>query len=320
MRIPDELKQCVAFLHVFEGSKYKPIGTGFFLHITEGDLVFCYLVTCKHVVKPYLDNNQEIYMRLNSVVQLDVGYLRVSSGWVFHDDEAIDLAVALVPTDKPTTVGLTAMSAQHVILTKEGLGLSESGQISEGDDVFFIGLFAQYTGYQRNFPVVRFGKIALVTDELVHGEYGLSHYHFVECQAYPGHSGSPLFVIFDIAGSKIVYLLGVVAAFYPHMQQVFVEPQGQEQELYLYTHYGISTVVPVEYVSMILYGEKFMEERKKKVGAGRRADRPQPAGSGISIDDEERNTGGITRGNFLTALRKVSKPVEDQPDEERSET
>lgn len=40
-------------------------------------------------------------------------------------------------------------------------------EISEGDDVFFSGLFESHYGQLKNQPIIRFGKVALVTDEKI---------------------------------------------------------------------------------------------------------------------------------------------------------
>src|SRR5437879_5312472 len=43
-------------------------------------------------------------------------------------------------------------------------------QIVEGTEVFFAGLFTPFAGEPRNYPVVRFGRIALVTGEPISWE------------------------------------------------------------------------------------------------------------------------------------------------------
>ena len=41
----------------------------------------------------------------------------------------------------------------------------KSDAIAEGDNLYFIGLMTQYYGNKRNYPVVRRGTLALMTDE-----------------------------------------------------------------------------------------------------------------------------------------------------------
>jgi hypothetical protein len=40
-------------------------------------------------------------------------------------------------------------------------------EIQEGDEVFFCGLFESHYGQQKNQPIMRFGKVALMTDEKI---------------------------------------------------------------------------------------------------------------------------------------------------------
>lgn len=66
--------------------------------------------------------------------------------------------------------------------------------IEEDDNLYFIGLMAQYYGVKRNYPVVRRGTLALMTDEPINTPNGQQKAFIAELQSWPGNSGSPVFL------------------------------------------------------------------------------------------------------------------------------
>jgi len=65
---------------------------------------------------------------------------------------------------------------------------------------FFIGLLPQYYGVKKNFPVVRRGSLALITDEAVPTPAGPEKGYLAEVTSWPGNSGSPVFL--NLAGMR----------------------------------------------------------------------------------------------------------------------
>src|SRR5690606_35862960 len=118
--IPESLQHNVSFLHVQHGQNWEAIGTAFHLNIVDGDHIFTYVVTCKHVVQEARKKNpkQEIYMRLNRSDTLGVGYSLIEGDWVYHDDKAVDVAVApLIPGGRP--LGIGAYDVPNGLLTRK---------------------------------------------------------------------------------------------------------------------------------------------------------------------------------------------------------
>ena len=144
VQIPQRAKDSVVFIYTeIEGEKY-PVGTGFFLHVNIGALTFYYLVTCKHVIDGLLDDN--IYIRVNRKTGVD--FVPIEGKWYFHEDEGVDLAVVYWQPKGLYPVDWTSLSVDDVLFTDE-MSRKTNHQIGEGDDVLFIGLFAQYTGQKR---------------------------------------------------------------------------------------------------------------------------------------------------------------------------
>jgi hypothetical protein len=299
IRPSQDLKDSVIFVYTEQNGKRHPIGTAFQIYVDEDDSVCPYLVTCKHVVKPLLDLELPIDARVNYRGKTDVYFSRLANNWHYHSDVAVDLAVLPIwkSMPKPTVpLALGAWDFRGMQLTPKIL--AERGEVlSEGDDVLFIALFDKYTGYQRNIPVVRYGKIALLTDELLQGEYGPTHEYLIEAQAYPGNSGAPIYRISEAMPKQtsdgkvtvlppMLYLLGVVVAFYPDIQTVFqYKGHGSKGkiETKLYTHFGISAVIPAKRIQEVLDSEVLVSERTERVKEEHIKGRPEAASSGKSF-------------------------------------
>jgi hypothetical protein len=98
MRVPDEIKECVALVCHKEGRRYKLAGSAFFvaMKVKGLDRIFVYAVTPKHVIESIIRRgiDGQSYMRVNfssgrgSFLKVDVRQ------WRFHPtDPAVDVAV-----------------------------------------------------------------------------------------------------------------------------------------------------------------------------------------------------------------------------------
>lgn len=209
-----EQKKTVAFafgtvhLHKADGTPITvsmPLGTVFFVYYPDdrlgADRGFVYVVTAKHVLKDadghYL---KEISIRVNlknpheqdsasSITGIPVSDERANLIWLHDDDDAIDVAAfPLVPDENKfdfKTIPLSMFADKSTL---------REFKVSEGDTVFFIGLMAQYYGEHKNYPVVRRGTLALMTDEKIQTATGAQQAYIAELVAWPGNSGSPVFL------------------------------------------------------------------------------------------------------------------------------
>jgi len=220
-----EQKQCVAFvfgtihprnqdgtpMKTAEGKPLAvemPLGTAFFVFYPDArggaDYGFVYLVTAKHVLKD-ADGSflREVKLRVNLkdgrgsefIAEIPVSDAQGTLLW-FHDgDNVIDIAaMPLLPDQK--TVEFKAipvsMFADEATLKKE--------KVSEGDALYFIGLMTQYYGDRKNYPVIRRGTLALMTDEQIDTPTGRQNAFIAELASWPGNSGSPVFL--SLAGMR----------------------------------------------------------------------------------------------------------------------
>ena len=193
------------------------------------------MVTAKHVIsKPnsteYFD---KISLRLNKtdggfeIVTLPIVPDGNNKNVFFHNDPSVDIAViTYLPNENK--FDFTLLPDEYLTTQEEYKNL----KISEGSEVFFIGLFTPYLGSERNYPVVRFGHVALFPDEkmLINGKQ--QNLYLIEAGAYGGNSGSPVFFCLGletltpgrlvVAGSPIYKLAGIMEGYFPDRNEIKV--------------------------------------------------------------------------------------------------
>lgn len=328
MRLPPITDKMVGFLCIHENGEYVPIGTGFILSIEEPAFAFHYLITCKHVVKAHIEVPEPIYLRVNRTDIEDIYHLELPAGWIYHPDKSVDLAVLPIPHSTPILLpplATTGMGVEQGLLSSIKQLEDNSELVARGDDVIFIGLFQQYMGNKRIFPVARFGKVALVPTEPVYAKpYKFSEYILVECLAFEGFSGSPVFILHLVKDKDeykpILLIMGVIQGYY-EQANLAVESGGRHRDIY--THLGITLVTPDTKIREILYGEKLMKARQDRLDAGASRYSATPASVKTrtrrkEVPDEEGEI--FTREDFFKTLGKASRPIPPPPDEGTSET
>ena len=277
--IPPEVKSVVAFVFVpdKESGAFKPWGTGFFVGAkdeTNPDRFFVYLVTAKHVLQTsdQKDWLPQIFVRINTRAG---GSEMVAIPIVVSGAKQ---TVFLHPTDKSADVALI-----HALPNEKHFDFKFLGQeyltspqdfkqlgIAEGSDVFFTGLFAPYVGARRNFPVVRFGRVALVTDEKVRFGDRDADLYLVETSSYGGNSGSPVFFFLGsdrqpgsiILGAPVLKLAGVMSGTFLDVQPV--RAVDTARIAVSQSNVGIAAVVPAYKVWEILTSRELISKRPKK--------------------------------------------------------
>ena len=203
-----EIKRSVAFIFLIDDQrKVVPYGTGFFIRVPQEDnphKAVAYFVTAKYILQDDDENfRSQIVLRLNGL-DGNVNYTPVllEKHEIFiHENPHTDIAV--IPFGPNPSIIDFHYIPSEVIATKEKI--TQLG-IAEGYDVFFTGLFSSYVGQQRNQPVTRFGKVALMPDEKIEWEIEkgkplrLVDLYLVECLSFGGNSGAPVFFNMAMGG------------------------------------------------------------------------------------------------------------------------
>ena len=255
-------------------------GTGFLISQPEPRLGpqggISYLVTCKHMIQepnpaggieggPYL---QAVSVRLNrtapdqdgtqfALVPAPVVDNSGSLQWFIDpEDDTVDLAITpigLGPQTEFKTIP-TSMFATKDLIKQKG--------VNENDEILFAGLFTWYPGAKKNYPIVRHGKIALLSQERIpldkrHPDKTVDVY-LADVMSFGGNSGSPVFL--RIGGIRegptnslegySYYLLGVMKGFFPEAMPFeldLAQIPGQTAQ-----NSGIAAVVPADKILHIL--------------------------------------------------------------------
>ncbi|MBZ5645282.1 MAG: serine protease [Acidobacteriia bacterium] len=237
---------------------------------------FIYLVTAKHVLED-ADGTflKEVKVRLNlkdasggkqwDYLSLQVSDLNGNLLW-FHDtDAATDVAIApLLPDQKK----FDFLAIPTVMFADDPLLKSE--KVVEGDSLNFVGLMSQYYGDSKNYPVVRRGTLALMTDEEIDTPTGRQHAFIAELASWPGNSGSPVFLNLGgfregavIAGMNL-HLLGILSgSFLNKVKGTTVDTASIMSGNDLNT--GISFIIPAGQIKKILDSQPAQQYRDMQI-------------------------------------------------------
>jgi hypothetical protein len=272
--VPSEIKSVVAFIFItnVEG-KLIPNGTGFFVGVknpSTPNSFSVYLVTAKHVLyKPKTtDFFDKVFVRLNkkeggsqigSIPLIATGDQR---NVFMHSDSSVDIAV--IPFLPDQNKFDFKFLPDDMITTKETY---KELKIREGSDVFFTGLFTPYPGAERNYPVVRFGKVALVTEEQIEWQGKLMELYLIEAGSYGGNSGAPVFFYLGsdrepgsiVVGTPILKLAGVMQGTFLDAHEIkIVETKKVPVAV---SNMGIAAVVPGYKLHELLFSNELKEKR-----------------------------------------------------------
>jgi hypothetical protein len=271
-----EIKSCVSFIYLPNAKgELVPNGTGFFVSIddTIRDQSYVYTITSKHVLwdtatKAFVPN---AWLRLNTKAG-DADFVRQPmrttgdlKNVFVHTDSTVDL-VAVLGIPNPEKYSFTTIPSE---LIRTGHDIKSLG-LGEGTDVFFPALFVPHIGEHKNYPIVRFGKLALVSDERISWDRQLQRLFLIESISIGGHSGAPVFIWFEprqkqgepvMYGQKLIRLIGVIQGFFEFNRALGFQ---QTAIIPVYgSHTGISAVVPVEQMQEILFGPEATKVRDK---------------------------------------------------------
>jgi hypothetical protein len=220
-----------------------------------------YLVTARHMVvlaRKYGSLSARIHLADGTTTFIDIP----ADSWREH--HSTEVAVALLREWRPidqTNISIAAFELDELV---------KQHRVSIGDEVFFMGLFSEHPGADRNEPIARFGNIALMPGEKVTVDTGDStariRAYLVEARSWGGHSGSPAFVFFppdrflnsiSVSESLPIFLLGLVQGHYDvHREMRFQGDVGQVS-----VNAGIATVVPAQEIHDLLMSEEVVAER-----------------------------------------------------------
>ncbi|GEM_PF-684465 len=293
MTVDPLVKETVAFVFLPDqehSGKFIPQGTGFFIAVKSTDnpeTSFGYFVTAKHVFqnKDKKDWITKIYVRLNKqdntseYIPIDLFPKGERKNIFTSTDPTVDIAI--IPAKIDHKKYKVRFLGEEFLTTKSDFG---KFNIKEGTEVFFTGLFTSHIGEQRNYPIVRFGRVALIPEEKIRIEENIkTDLYLIEANAYGGNSGSPVFFHFGVdrtpgsitVGPPLLKLAGVISLqFWDEIPVKFIPvprqkskktSQAEDQKIVpiVNPNVGIAGVVPAYRVQEILFGDELIEKRKQ---------------------------------------------------------
>ena len=121
-------------------------------------------------------------------------------------------------------------------------------------------MFLPHLGVARNYPIVRFGKVALLSDEPVSWDGSLTDLYLMETMSFGGNSGSPVFFYLGAdnrpgvlaLGPPTLKLAGIMEGYFGEYEpiegvQTDVTPAAR-------INYGVAAVTPAYKIHEILFG------------------------------------------------------------------
>jgi hypothetical protein len=260
-----------------------PLGTGFFVDYPDlrlgANQKFSYLVTAKHVLQD-VDGTllPSISIRLNlksPVGDSDLGFIEdipVTDAhgnllWFQSEDRVEDVAVLPLFPDEDE-FDFTTISAK-TFLNDRALN---SGVVAEGDDLYFIGLMEQYYGTKRNYPLLRRGTLALLTDESIETPSGRQTFFLAELESWPGNSGSPVFLPAGrrdrspAAGSPLSFLGMIVGSFLNrYAVPLNGVPSARQLQAGDKANIGVTCIVPAPLIEKVLASPPAQRDRDARM-------------------------------------------------------
>ena len=180
------------------GVRAVPLGSAFIIGIADATSPpdaprsWEYLITAEHVVH----GKSDVVLRFNRLegrgkVCMDLHLERggPNQNLFAPSDDSTDV-VAIFLAKTPDDAELLSISYSW-ITDKDDL---KKYELKVGTGVFTVGYLLGYAGESRNYPVTKFGKISVLTDEkwLLSERGGYENAYIVELQNVPGLSGAPL--------------------------------------------------------------------------------------------------------------------------------
>ncbi len=209
----EQLKKCVAFVygtaHVKDpsGRTYLlegTLGTAFFVYYPDprgGEgYAFTYIVTAKHVLRDEPEGQYlaKIRVRVNNREGTGVSFATIpvtdeKGKLTWFDDKDDPNADVAVLSARPEVAQVNFRSIPISMFADADFVKKE--RVQEGDQVYLFGLMPQFTGENHNYPVVRHGYVALMSDEPISLRPNVKeNVYALELGSWPGQSGSPVFL------------------------------------------------------------------------------------------------------------------------------
>lgn len=246
-----------------EATRYRTIGTGFFIGFDYGDRSASgtenyrlFLVTNRHVLatRPGAPSRTDVLIRVNRKggaarrVRLA---LRGGEGgnWAFHPDDEVDVAVILVNARVLLEAGMDFNYFRPGDVAY--LATMQELDIGPGEELFVLGFPMGMSGVERNYVIARAGMIARLDEEIL----ASAGTFLIDAAMFPGNSGGPVIVkpnSDSLAGGRPIdraYVVGAVRSYLPYEDVAYSFQTDPPTPRMVFTeNSGLADVIPMDYV------------------------------------------------------------------------
>jgi hypothetical protein len=284
--IPSGLTQCVVFVYNgAEGTPAQADGTGFFIGIRSAtpNHGWLYLVTAKHVVHTNSNDFQSplftrLWVRVNNkaggftMFPVDLRASGEEQSVFFNSDASVDIAVISIAIPDMQSLELQVLPEQMLTSPSDFKTLN----IGVGTDMFFTGMFTGFLGEKKSYPIVRFGKLAMIPDEKINFGGQSAEGYLMEAFSFGGNSGSPVFFYPSsdnspgrglMIGPPQIKIAGVMKGFFGDFEQIkLLQNQAaiSGPPIPVSTgNTGIALIVPAKFIAEILHSPALEVQRQK---------------------------------------------------------
>ncbi|MBK7227087.1 MAG: trypsin-like peptidase domain-containing protein [Saprospiraceae bacterium] len=264
-----EIKSAVSFIYIKDSqNKLIAIGTCFFVGLEsshDNTKFHSYLVTAKHVLQSK-DGSfyKEVYIRMNTIdsnskyTLLPIETGSMNKNLFLHNDPTVDIAVIpYIPPKKNYQFKFLDST-----FLRDRIGFKNLN-LEEGTETFFTGLFTYYTGDKKILPIVRYGRIALITNEKIEWVGMKREMLLLETSSYGGNSGSPVYFKINLPkGLHKLILGGILNGTYRDAAEIKTIENSAILTPYAFYNNGISGITPVYLLTEILYSAELRKHRE----------------------------------------------------------
>jgi hypothetical protein len=286
--LPENIMQTVSFLFPTDGTSVG-VGTGFY--VRDDKTKTAYLVTAKHVL---MSKPKEYFSRLCMKVNnttggtdlIPVDLSQPNGARIFVDKEDADIDIAIIPiNDIPMLPGRTSKDYRLTVVPVAGFATKEhfaKRAIAAGDEAFLTGWFSGFYGATQNYPIARFGRLAMATDEKIPWKEDSSkpaqmlNLYLIEAHTTKGNSGSPVFFRPSLQRDPKQFVIGDQPLLLAGVLKGYFGALGEQNS-------GIAAVVPAFQISQILLSEEVTRQR----ATVRKAVPPQKEDIEVCLQAEE---------------------------------
>lgn len=249
-----QIKDSTVFIGFMLNNEPVFSGTGFLIQVDD---VF-YIVTAKHVVEKDFSNMFIFLNARNFGVNFKpiIDILNQGFSWKKHGDNNVDIALLpfpLAPNDKSTFV-------------PNSLFIQKISDIQELVDLFFLSFQPGINDIKKDNsinPIIRKGVISRINHDKT---------FFMDGFAFPGNSGSPVFLLptpvkikdnsVKIGGPVEIKLAGIIGAYVPYKDEAVSRQTGEVRAIFT-ENTGIALVHSTALLQEIIESEDFQEQHKK---------------------------------------------------------